>query len=186
MESLKINSVIQPFSLKDIDGNLITIPQTQKIIHLQFRRFSGCPICSVHMNELKKRVQEIASSGVVGVVVFYSEEEDIRYNLSEIPYSIVEDSQRIWYAKFGVEESIKSVLNPIAWPYAVMGAIHNISKLFSFFPRKQESMFGLPAEFLINDEGKLLDVKYGSHAYDQWTVDELLNKISSYENKGCV
>ena len=34
--------------------------------------------------------------------------------------------------------------------------------------------FGLPADFLIAPDGRVAAVKYGEHAYDQWTVDELL------------
>jgi hypothetical protein len=33
---------------------------------------------------------------------------------------------------------------------------------------------GLPAEFLISAAREIKAVKYGRHAYDQWTVDELL------------
>ena len=34
---------------------------------------------------------------------------------------------------------------------------------------------GLPADFLIAPDGRITAVKYGRHAYDQWTVDELLD-----------
>jgi hypothetical protein len=33
---------------------------------------------------------------------------------------------------------------------------------------------GLPADFLIAPDGRIAALKYGQHAYDQWTVDELL------------
>src|SRR5260370_10442324 len=32
----------------------------------------------------------------------------------------------------------------------------------------------LPADFLIAPSGRINAVKYGKHAYDQWSVDELL------------
>ena len=35
-------------------------------------------------------------------------------------------------------------------------------------------LFGLPADFLIAPDGRLAALKYGQNAYDQWTVDELL------------
>ena len=34
---------------------------------------------------------------------------------------------------------------------------------------------GLPADFRVNNEGRVLACKYGEHAYDQWSVDELLS-----------
>jgi hypothetical protein len=33
---------------------------------------------------------------------------------------------------------------------------------------------GLPADVLIDADGRVVAVKYGEHAYDQWSVDELL------------
>jgi hypothetical protein len=33
---------------------------------------------------------------------------------------------------------------------------------------------GLPADFLIAGDGRVLARKYGAHAYDQWSVDDLL------------
>jgi len=34
---------------------------------------------------------------------------------------------------------------------------------------------GLPADFLIGPDGAVLACKYGDHAYDQWSADELLD-----------
>jgi hypothetical protein len=34
---------------------------------------------------------------------------------------------------------------------------------------------GLPADFLIAPDGRITALKYGRHAYDQWTIDELLD-----------
>jgi hypothetical protein len=33
---------------------------------------------------------------------------------------------------------------------------------------------GLPADFLIAPDGTVLARHYGNHAYDQWSVDQLL------------
>jgi hypothetical protein len=33
---------------------------------------------------------------------------------------------------------------------------------------------GLPADFLVAADGHVLACKYGVHAYDQWSVDDLL------------
>ena len=41
-------------------------------------------------------------------------------------------------------------------------------------PGQGESMLGLPADFLIAPDGRVLAAHYGSHADDQWSLDELL------------
>ena len=38
-----------------------------------------------------------------------------------------------------------------------------------------EEHTGLPADFLIGSDGRVLASKYGRHADDQWSVDELLD-----------
>jgi hypothetical protein len=49
-------------------------------------------------------------------------------------------------------------------------------------PRLGESPFGLPADFLIAPSGALIDHKYGSYADDQWSVDELLEKVEGTQH----
>jgi hypothetical protein len=42
-----------------------------------------------------------------------------------------------------------------------------------------EKHLGLPADLLIGSDGRVLATKYGSHADDQWSVDELLDLVSA-------
>ncbi len=181
MKQLSKNQTIDAFSLTDINGKIVKIPQANKIVHLQFRRFSGCPFCSVHIGQLKKRKAEIDNSGAVEIILFYSEDKYIKDNLSGMPFTLVGDPKRVWYNKFGVERSIKAVINPFAWPYGMKGFVLKIGRILHMLPRKGESLVGLPAEFLIDSNGVLIEVKYGAHAYDQWTVDELLEKINNHK-----
>jgi hypothetical protein len=38
----------------------------------------------------------------------------------------------------------------------------------------EHGSFGLPGEFLIGSDGRIVASKYGTHAADQWSVDEVL------------
>lgn len=40
--------------------------------------------------------------------------------------------------------------------------------------RPHGGSFGLPGDFLIAPDGRILAAKYGEHADDQWSVDEVL------------
>jgi hypothetical protein len=40
--------------------------------------------------------------------------------------------------------------------------------------RSSGGPFGLPGDFLIAPSGQVKAAKYGTHAYDQWSVDELI------------
>jgi hypothetical protein len=45
---------------------------------------------------------------------------------------------------------------------------------------------GVPADFLIASDGRVIAAKYGQHAYDQWTVDELLTHSPHRAAAGCL
>jgi hypothetical protein len=82
------------------------------------------------------------------------------------------------YRQFGVEASLKS-LRPGAWravPSGLRNAIGDaITKRRAPGPvSPTNGRLGLPADVLIDADGRVVAVKYGEHAYDQWSVDELL------------
>jgi hypothetical protein len=84
----------------------------------------------------------------------------------------------VLYKEFGVEASLRAVLHPRAWlapmnPKTYQIVARGLRAGGSPGPRHGDSALGLPADFLITPEG-VRAVKYGRHANDQWSVDELL------------
>ena len=99
---------------------------------------------------------------------------------SEMPYPVVGDPDKTLYRRFGVEASAKAVLNPRAWRalpggwrHAIAGAVAHRRGPLPLAPTNGN--LGLPADLLIAGDGRVVAVKYGTHAYDQWSVDELLS-----------
>lgn len=157
--------------LATIDGTDVAVPASDATVHLQFRRFAGCPICSLHMRDVARRHREFKDAGVVEVVVFHSAADQLRRYQADLPFAVIADPDRKLYKEFGVEASIRSVLHPRAWLAAARG--FRLSKLTgAVAPR--ENHLGKPADFLINADGTVRARKYGAHADDQWSVDEIL------------
>ena len=82
-----------------------------------------------------------------------------------------------FYKQFGVESSPLAILSPPAWGAMVKGNLARDKPAMKGFP--ENGPFGLPAEFLNSPEGKLVAVHYGSHAYDQWSVEDVLAKLKT-------
>ena len=157
--------------LTTIEGTDVAVPLPDAIVHLQFRRFAGCPICNLHMRDVARRHEEIADAGVVEVVVFHSAAEELRRYQADLPFAVVADPDRKLYREFGVESSIRSVLHPRAWRAAARGfRWRGLGGALA--PR--ENHLGMPADFLIGADGTVRARKYGTHADDQWSVDEVL------------
>ncbi len=140
------------------------------LIHLQFRRFAGCPICHLHLRSFIQRAAELAAAGVQEVVVFHSSAAALEQHHAEAPFALIPDPGKRLYRAFGVEASWGALLHPKALGAAFKGVLAGRFGL----PALGESPIGLPADFLLDPEGRVLACKYGTHANDQWSVDELL------------
>lgn len=155
--------------LETVAGDRITIPDPNRPIHLQFRRFAGCPICNLHLRTFVQRYAEIQAAGIREVVVFHSPKEELRdYDL---PFDVIADPTKKLYREYGIETSPRALLDPRAWGAIIRGILHggNHPAL-----RQPNGRLGLPGDFLIDPNGEIVASKHGVHANDQWSVDELL------------
>lgn len=86
--------------------------------------------------------------------------------------AVVADPTRRLYREFGVESSLRALLDPRAWLPGIRGAV---SKHRPLSGDHKSGHVGRPADFLIDHNGRVLANKYGVYAFDQWSVDELLH-----------
>jgi len=165
-------------------GEPVAVPDPNLLVHLQFRRFAGCPVCNLHLRSIVQRYAEITSAGVREVVVFHSSAAELREHVAGLPFAVVPDPQKRLYREFGVESAKRALLSPRAW-LPILRAVARSSWALLRGRERPPSLnpaggrFGLPADFLIAPDGAVLASKRGEHAYDQWSVDELLDLVKS-------
>jgi peroxiredoxin len=160
---------LSPMSMEAVTGQSIDLPDAKRLVHLQFRRFVDCPICNTHIAELRKRATEIEAAGIKEVIVFHSSPNSIRSYQKDVPFLMVGDPKRAFYMEFGVETSLGFIsLKALGAAMRGMARGHFGLRVAGGGP------LGLPADFLISPSGRINAVKYGTDAYDQWSVDELL------------
>lgn len=167
----KAGDTVPTLALKNIHGAGVAVPDPQaKWVHLQFRRFAGCPICSLHLQSFLRRYPEIKDAGIKEVVVFHSPDASLLPYQGKFPFDVIGDPEKKLYEQFGVESSVFAILDPRAWPAIIKG---NLAK---DRPKgdPEGGPLGLPADFLIGPDGEIRASHYGRYAYDQWEVDDLL------------
>lgn len=173
MTRIHIGKIINKRTLLTTESEEIHIPDTEELTHLQFRRFAGCPFCSVHLHSMARRHAEIRAAGIRVVAAFRSTTTALQQHHADIPFAVIADPQDKLYAEFGVGSSLGAILNPRAFLAAVPKVIRMLPKLPGL-PPWGKGVFGLPADFLIAPNGRVVACKYGTHADDQWSVDQLL------------
>ena len=180
-DKARVGDVFPTLELAAASGQLITVPDPAgDFVHLQLRRFAGCPICNLHLRSIVTRHDEIRSHDIGEVVVFHSTAAELAKHEAELPFPLIADPERELYRRLGVERRPSSLLSTRALRAAIAGqtaALGNRStQRGALGPIKPTGgRLGLPADFLIAPDGRVAALKYGQHAYDQWTVDELLD-----------
>jgi peroxiredoxin len=179
MPQLSTGDTIAPRVLTTIRSEAVPVPDPERLVHLQFRRYAGCPICNIHLRSVASRHDDIRAAGIREVAVFHSPAEDMLPHQGDLPFAAVADPERLFYAEFGVEASLRAVTHPRAWttplnPSAYPVVLRGLRNGGSPGPRHGETVLGLPADFLIDQAGRVVALRYGRHANDQWSVDELI------------
>jgi len=172
-------ATLDPLDLTAVTGSPIAVPDPDRLVHLQFRRFAGCPVCNLHLRSVAVRHDEIAAAGIREVAVFHSPAEELRQYAAGLPFALIGDPDKRLYTRFGVESARRALLDPRVVPTIVRAVARSAVRIA--LRRDQPparkphgGRIGLPADFLVDSTGRLAAAKYGEHAYDQWSVDELL------------
>ena len=175
--------------LETITGQSVPVPAARGTTHLQFRRFAGCPICSLHLRSFADRHEELADAGITEVIFFHSSAEALGGYQALLPFAVVADPDKAIYREFGVEMNLRAVADPRAWSsafrgYRAMLGHRKDPDYAGVGSNDGTTHLGLPADFLIDADGTVVALHYGHHADDQWSVDELLDIQRSLGQRG--
>ncbi len=175
---LIVNQTTPSVLTETIRGEKIKLPdQTTKWIHLQFRRFAGCPVCNFHLMTMAKRQEELKTAGIREIVVFHSSAEEMMKYQAQLPFDCIADLDKALYRQFGVEKSWLAILHP----RVLLSGARWFLSTGRLYKKAENGILGLPADFLINQAGKIIALKYGTHADDHWSTDEILNLVKPYQ-----
>jgi peroxiredoxin len=193
---ISTGSKLRSFELEDVSGRRVSIPQAQGqrpvLVHLQFRRFAGCPVCNLHLRSFARRQRELEAALVCEVVLFHSTADELRRHAADFPFAIVADPGKRLYAEFGVTSSPRALLDPRAWlpilraiAFTLVGVL--AGKVRAPGANPHGGRLGLPADFLIAPDGpmdgRVIASKHGAHVDDHWSVDDVLAHARAWHDQ---
>lgn len=169
MTRYRPGDVVTARELPSLDESTVPLPDPEHLVHLQFRRYASCPICTLHMRSFAARHDELVKAGIREVVIFHSDRESLLQHKAGLPFDVVPDPSRSLYRDFGVERSLRSLLHPSGWLAGLRGWSPSLG-----IRAGKGGYLGLPADFLLGPDGHVLASHYGTHANDHWEVDDVL------------
>jgi hypothetical protein len=131
------------------------------------------------LRSVVQRRGEIEAAGIHEVIVFHSTKDELLTYQDELPFAVIADPAKDLYRQFGVERQRRALTDRRT--IRILAKAEAASMRAAVKKRRLPAplqptggFLGLPAEFLVDAGGTVVAAKYGEHAYDQWSVDELL------------
>ena len=86
MHKLRPGAVVSRRQLTTTRSQPVQLPDPTGVVHLQFRRYAGCPFCNLHLRSVAQRHQEIVAAGIREIVVFQSSRAELLAQQGEVPF----------------------------------------------------------------------------------------------------
>jgi peroxiredoxin len=173
-----------PFQVRDWQGNPVGLsyPLERKLL-LCFFRYASCPLCNLRVQELIRQQQRLKDHGIDILAIFQSPPERIRHYVGrqQPPFPLIPDPDRKLYHIYGVESSWGGFLR--AWT-AGIGKVLRAVIGKRFLPGTVEGeLHRIPADFLIDIDGRLSLVYYGRDIGDHLPLEHLFNHTDNACNE---
>ena len=162
---------IENIVLPSINGeNFDTSKLKGKKYLLTFYRFASCPMCNLRINEMSNRYDELDDNFAV-VGIFHSEVSNLKRFMKrhDSPFIILADKDLEYFSKYDVERSfIRFIFTLILRAPRFLRAARYIS------PTIKGHMDIMPVDILVDEKGKVQDVKYGKDIGDHISIEEII------------
>ncbi|WP_083251262.1 peroxiredoxin family protein [Acidihalobacter yilgarnensis] len=150
--------------IRDIEGQLIELKGQPLLLFSLFRE-ATCPFCNYRVYELTRECQFWSGSGIEIVAVFHSSESDVRRFIAQRPrpFRVVADPTGYAHSLFETDVSLSGKVLAMAkrmpawvrgiWMAGLAGFLKGSGRL-------------LPADFMIDEHGQIIEAYYGRDAGD--------------------
>jgi thioredoxin-dependent peroxiredoxin len=177
MSKLKKGDVAPHFKAEDGRGERIDLAQltSDGRVLLLFVRHLGCPLCREILNDLAHAINDLGDN--CGSIVAVTESTTARVaefsEKSNIPFHIISNRQKDIFEAYGVGQGgIGVMLGPSVLAAAVRATFRG------HMPGRIEgSELQLPADFVIDRDGKITLAYYGKNIADHLPVKTLIDAL---------
>ena len=172
---LKLNQIAPAIITNSIsDQNIDLSGFHGKKVLIKFHRFAGCPVAQYQIHELIKRQNELNTAGIETIIFMHSSKRNILSNFRETPgLHIIADRHKIYYRLYQSQFLLKKLFSIESWRVTFSSIFKGN---FPHFNKFGGGILGIPSDFLLDKNGRIVDLHYGEHFGDSWTVSEIVNK----------
>ncbi|WP_019011618.1 redoxin domain-containing protein [Deinococcus aquatilis] len=169
---LQAGETAPDFILPDRHGGQLRLHNLRgQRVWLTFNRHSTCVLCQARQTELAALAPLLAQQDIQLVSVWSGSVSALQDGLRQapLPYPVLADPTEATYARYGLSQSIKGVLN-----------LRHLSALTQHVQHLktttlQDERFRMPAEFLISRTGEIEHAHYAQYGADWFPTHQVLH-----------
>lgn len=175
-QKLNIGDKAPDFETIDANGDTIKLSnyKGQKVL-IAFFRYAGCPVCNFRVHDLIENYESIHSKGYRIIAVYESDNTVLKDYLIETPapFRVIGDRKLALYKKYAVEKSLGKMLGSV-FKKQPKEAMKKGNKLFKRKIKRDGNLTRLPADFIVDENGIIKVVYYGTNIGDHLPITEIL------------
>ena len=163
-------SVAPALELRDIHGLPIALAGTGRRTLLSFFRDAACPFCNFRIYELTHYHASLSALGLDIVAVFGSTREEVLRFVARHPrpFRIAADPAGASHLRYGIRRSLWGKLKAIVTRVPTLLRGLHIVGLAGVDTNNL-----MPADFLIDEEGRVVEAYYGGDAGDRIPMERI-------------
>jgi len=171
---VQVSQTAPGFNVNDINGKAVDLRSYKgKKVLLSFYRNAGCPICNLRFHELQSESDYFKSKNLVLISVYESTAENMKkYIENENFYAVmISDPSQSLYGLYHIERSTAKLMKGMF--HGAMGKVKAGKKLFKSDIKTDGNANRIGADFLIDENGKVVKAYYGKYLGDELPLAEI-------------
>lgn len=160
---LKAPSKAPQLHMNDVRGGSVTLGAGPRRSLICFFRDAACPFCNFHLYLLTNHYPDLASRGLEIIALFNSTPDEVKHFVARKPrpFPVIADPDSTAYDAYHVERSIWRKLKAIVTRVPTLLSGLRIVGMAGLNTNKI-----VPADFLIDEHGNIIEAYYGRDAGD--------------------
>jgi thioredoxin-dependent peroxiredoxin len=169
------------FETTDFLGDPIRLSELRgRPVLLSFYRYAACPVCNLRISSMIRAYPQWSAGGLAVLAVFQSPPEAIGQYVGrqDVPFPLIPDPEMDIYRKYGVQAKWRGLLSL----RVMVTALKAFGK--GFLPGRVDGPFQrLPADFLIDADGRIAIAYYGEHIDDHVPIAMISEWLDRWQTR---
>ncbi len=170
------------FVAKTYDGAAVSLrAYLGRKVWIIFYRYASCPLCAYDLGETKSVIEAALAANFAVLIVYESKPKDfmkantpaINDLMRSVGVPLISDPDRHIYRLFRTRQSVRGFLHLSLLPNLVRAFLKKFRQTLTF-----ENLRQLPASFVIDEQGTLIETHYGEHFSDHAPLQNITKFFS--------